>query len=236
VPRRQRGSCSSDVVADWRWLPVTASSSAWSISTGLVAAQHSHADIVAAQPLAQRCQQIVFEANPVGVAESQFAGRVSVAVGQAYRAITPAYMGASRRAQALRGAARIAAAGLAVERQAQMAGKAAARFGERQQAIGDDLHPAFAGEIVALDTAFDDQHLVFPDLGALGFEQFVEHRDFKRRGAVVDLDEGHLAARREFAAHADHQAGKQLRFLPGFERRQRPANEARHFGLHAWKG
>ena len=47
-----------------------------------------HADIVAPQPFANRRQQVIFEANPVGVAESQFAGRVSVAVGQAYRAIT----------------------------------------------------------------------------------------------------------------------------------------------------
>ena len=95
---------------------------------------------------------------------------------------------------------------------------------------------ALAREIVALDTAFDDQHLVFPDLGALGFQQFVEHRDFKRRGTVVDLDEGHLAARREFAAHADYQAGKQLRLLPGFECGQRPAYEARHFGLDTMEG
>jgi hypothetical protein len=38
-----------------------------------------------------------------------------------------------------------------------------------------------------LHLALDQQQFVFPDLGALGFPQLVEHRHFELRAAVVEL-------------------------------------------------
>ena len=109
--------------------------------------------------------------------------------------------------------------------------KPAARIGQRQQALGDDTNLALAGKVVLLHLAFDDQDFVFPDLVALGLEGFVEHRDFELARSIVELDERHLAARRDLGAQGDDQTGEQLRLLARLERGERAAHEARDLAL-----
>ena len=105
-------------------------------------------------------------------------------------------------------------------------GKAAARLPERQQLFGGNAQTT---EIVA-DLAIDQQQIVLFDLGAFGFEQFVEYRDLDLRAGIVDYYDGHLAASCHLGTHRDDDAGEQQEFTLRFDLRQRFPDKRRQLG------